>query len=126
MAQTSIRLAEWESLTPGPGTKPDNVFLEDDAEVQGFGKQLTKSEMSQVSELRNGLLLRASSYVGRIRLGGLQITVTPKVEGKSFPVEQAIYKQAGAGRYHSHLSQRLYLPRLVGEKALRRPDYRSV
>ena len=126
MAQTSIHLAEWESLTPGPGTKPDNVFLEDDAEVQELGKQLTKSEMLQVSELRNGLLLRASSYVGRIRLGGLQITVTPKVEGKSFPVEQAMYKQAGARRYHSHLSQRLYLPRVVGEKALRHPDYRSV
>ena len=110
MAQTSIHLAEWESLTPGPGTKPDNVFLEDDAEVQELGKQLTKSDMSQVSELRNGLLLRASSYVGRIRLGGLQITVTPKVEGKSFPVEQAMYKQAGARRYHSHLSQRLYFP----------------
>jgi 5-methylcytosine-specific restriction enzyme subunit McrC len=83
MAQTSIHLAEWESLTPEPGTKLANVFLEDDAEVQELAKHLTKSEMFEVSELKNGLLLRASSYVGRIRLGELQVTITPKIEGKS-------------------------------------------
>jgi 5-methylcytosine-specific restriction enzyme subunit McrC len=83
MVQTSVHLAEWESLTPNPGTKLANVFLEDDAEVQELATHLAESEMLQVSELKNGLLLRAFSYVGRVRLGKLQVTITPKIEGKS-------------------------------------------
>src|SRR5215204_3644366 len=83
MAQTSVHLPEWESLTPEPGTELVNVFLEDDAEVQELAKHLTNSEMLEVFELKNGLLLRASSYVGRVSLGELQITITPKIEGKS-------------------------------------------
>jgi len=83
MAQTSVHLAEWESLAPEPGTELNNVFLEDAVEVQDLAERLTKSGMLQVSELKNGLLLGASSYVGRVRLGDLQVTVTPKVKGRS-------------------------------------------
>lgn len=83
MGQTSIHLAEWESVTPEPGTGLLGVFLEDDAEVRGLAKYLTEAEMLEVSELKNGLLLRATSYVGRVRLGDLRVTVTPKIPGKS-------------------------------------------
>jgi len=39
--------------------------------------------MLQVYELKNGLLLRASSYVGRVSLGELQVTITPKIQSRS-------------------------------------------
>ena len=39
--------------------------------------------MLEVFEPKDGLLLSASSYVGRIRLGDLSVTVTPKIPSKS-------------------------------------------
>src|SRR3712207_9023000 len=54
-SQTFIHLAEWESLSPEPGTALANVFLEEDAEIQDLAKHLTKSERSEehTSELQS-------------------------------------------------------------------------
>ncbi len=82
-AQTSVRLTEWESVYPEPGTELANVFLDDAAEVKALAKRLTRSGMLEITELKEGLFLRASSHVGRITLGNLTITITPKIEGKA-------------------------------------------
>lgn len=81
--QTSVRLTEWQSLYPEPGTELANVFLDDVAEVRALAKRITRSGMLEITELKEGLFLRTYSHVGRIRLGNLWITVTPKIEGKA-------------------------------------------
>lgn len=82
VAQISVRLAEWETLSPEPGTDLAGVFL-DGAEVRTAAKILSKLGMLEITELKNGLSLKSSSYVGRVKLGNLQVTVTPKIKGKS-------------------------------------------
>src|SRR5215211_6002929 len=82
MTGTSVRLTEWESYPPEPGTRLAGVFKED-ARSRTLAKRLTESGMLEVSELRAGLFLRSSSYVGRIELGDLQITITPKIKDRS-------------------------------------------
>ncbi len=81
--QTSVCLTEWQSLYPEPGSELANVFLDDVAEVRTLGKRITRSGMLEITELKEGLFLRSSSYVGRIKLGNLRITITPKIEGKA-------------------------------------------
>jgi 5-methylcytosine-specific restriction enzyme subunit McrC len=82
VAQTSVCLSEWESLSPEPGTELANVFLED-LEVRTLAEDLTKAGMLEITELKGGLSLRSTSYVGRVELGDLEITITPKIEGNS-------------------------------------------
>lgn len=78
----SISLKEWERIAAGePGTQMSGVFLEDDAEVRKIARDLSKSGRISISELRQGLSLEASSYVGRIMLGNIQITIHPKIIG---------------------------------------------
>lgn len=81
-AQISVRLAEWENLAPEPGTELANVFLEDPG-VRALADDLTGSGMLEITELKSGLFLRSTSYVGRVELGDLEITITPKIEGNS-------------------------------------------
>jgi 5-methylcytosine-specific restriction enzyme subunit McrC len=40
--------------------------------------------MLEILELREGLSIRASSYVGRITLGDVQLTIRPKIRGLPF------------------------------------------
>jgi 5-methylcytosine-specific restriction enzyme subunit McrC len=82
VAQTSVRLVEWETVSPEPETDLAGVFL-DDAEARTTAKLLSKSGMLEITELKSGLSVKSSSYVGRVKLGNLQVTVTPKIKGKS-------------------------------------------
>jgi len=40
--------------------------------------------MLEISELRKGLLIKSNSYVGRVEIGDLQITIRPKIEDAPF------------------------------------------
>jgi 5-methylcytosine-specific restriction enzyme subunit McrC len=64
----AINLQEWETKYPNPRSELSRIFLEDDPRVQLFAQRVDKSGMIGVEELRNGLCLKAYSYVGRIRL----------------------------------------------------------
>ena len=76
---TAIDLTEWETCAPEPGTALFEQFLPDDVAVRRLASQLTAAGMLTIVELRQGLSLQASSYVGRVRLGDLQITIRPKI-----------------------------------------------
>jgi 5-methylcytosine-specific restriction enzyme subunit McrC len=76
----NITLSEWESISPEPETLLANVSLSTDAARQE-ARYLSESGMLEVVELRGGILVKASSYVGRVNLGNLQITVRPKIVG---------------------------------------------
>lgn len=76
-----LTLNEWTELLPEPGGQLDGVFLGSDASVHEAAQRLNATGMLQVEELRGGLRVRATSFVGRIVLGPLEITVQPKLEG---------------------------------------------
>ncbi len=57
------------------------IYFENDVEVRNTARSLSTSGMLVISELREGLSIEATSYVGRITLGNIQITVHPKING---------------------------------------------
>lgn len=74
----SIDLQEWQKATVQTHPALAEVSLVNDEAVeeilQGMDKPLT------IRRLRKGIEIETSSYVGRILLGGLQITIRPKIQ----------------------------------------------
>ena len=81
MEQIIVNLCEWEKLNPYTERRLRNVFLPDDSAVTKMVKVLDEDGMLKISEHRNGLCVEATSYVGRIRMGNILITVHPKITG---------------------------------------------
>ena len=79
MTDTSIRLAEWQTISPGPGSPTEGVNLGNDPSVRGLAQRLSETGMLEILELRTGLSVRSTSFVGRVRLGQIDITVVPKL-----------------------------------------------
>jgi 5-methylcytosine-specific restriction enzyme subunit McrC len=79
VTDTSIRLAEWQTISPGPGSPTDGVNLGNDPSVRGLAQRLSETGMLEILELRTGLSVRSTSFVGRVRLGQIDITVVPKL-----------------------------------------------
>ncbi|HPJ84423.1 MAG TPA: hypothetical protein PLY09_06665 [Methanothrix sp.] len=80
----SVCLSEWDSCGPESKRALEGVFLKDDPSVRKMAQNLSEKGMLEVSELRKGLLIKSNSYVGRIELGDLQITIRPKIEDAPF------------------------------------------
>jgi len=80
----SICLSEWESRGPESDRSLEDVFLRDDPSVRKMAQNLSENGMLEISELRKGILIKSNSYVGRVNLGDLQITIRPKIEDASF------------------------------------------
>ena len=81
----SIHLNEWTRLAATEPKSPlVGFFLEDTVEVKSVMRALSKANMLTILELREGLSIEASSYVGRIKLGNIQITIHPKITGAPF------------------------------------------
>lgn len=72
----SVSLNEWEEVTC-----PESVsgFLEGGEDAEQLIDDLTRSGKLEIYQLKKGLRLRASSYVGRIKIGRIQITIRPKI-----------------------------------------------
>ncbi len=77
MDTENVDLLEWQQK------EYDGLFLQDDR-VRKMAGLLTESRMLEVFELRQGLLFQATSYVGRVRLGTIQVTIRPKIRGVFF------------------------------------------
>lgn len=81
MTQLVVDLEEWEHRSPRDAGSPlAGAFLCDQAERE-LATLLSTSGMLDILEVREGLALQASSYVGRITLGEVQITIRPKIRG---------------------------------------------
>lgn len=76
-----IKLREWQRR--GPGDSTDGLALRglrlESSEARMLAAQLAKERVLEVVELFDGLSIGTFSYVGRIRLGDLTITVEPKL-----------------------------------------------
>lgn len=79
--QTTIMLSEWETLGPSHDALRGQ-YLDCSAGTRRIVDRLAESKLLELTELRSGLQIRAFSYVGRIRVGNLTITVLPKIKGK--------------------------------------------
>lgn len=77
----AIRLNEWESCPPLQWPDKQPVYFEVGDPVQITAEKLTRANILSVVETRRGISLEASSYVGRINLGPLQVTIQPKISG---------------------------------------------
>src|SRR6266404_1437148 len=78
----SIHIKEWTRIAATEPKSPlAGLFLEDRVQAKSVAKALSKSGMLTILELREGLSIETSSYVGRITLGNIQITIHPKITG---------------------------------------------
>jgi 5-methylcytosine-specific restriction enzyme subunit McrC len=75
----ALQIAEWQTVSPAPGSPTQNVTLGCDCSVLEMARGLSEAGILEVLELRNGLMLRSTSFVGRVRLGTIEITVAPKL-----------------------------------------------
>jgi len=80
-ATVHVRLREWGSWAPRPGEEGWEVFLGDGSPAQQTAQALTREARLSIVETRHGLEVGATSFVGRIRLDDVTITVRPKLQG---------------------------------------------
>lgn len=71
-----FHLREWERTVLG------EVQLNDNGRMAA--ESLAKLNVLEVLEVREGLKIQAQSYVGRVRLGEIELTISPKISGVSF------------------------------------------
>ena len=75
-----VTLTEWSELRAD--TERGQVLREvtlRDKYAQATAKQLTDGGMIEILDLRTGLTIRSTSYVGAVQLGDLSIHIRPKI-----------------------------------------------
>src|SRR6266567_2101180 len=96
----SLELQEWSEKTATEQASPlAGVFLKD-AETRVLAQQLTTAGMLEIRELREGLSIASTSYVGRITLGDLVITVQPKISGMPLVLVRLLHYAYGLRDLH--------------------------
>ncbi len=79
----SVTLSEWETVSPETCDDLTDFFLDASASSRRVTEALNASRMLQLTELKTGLEVSSASYVGRVRVGNLNITVLPKLKAAS-------------------------------------------
>ena len=80
MNLTSIELEEWQTIRPEPGTELAGLSFGDDEAARLLAESLSRAGRLEITELRTGIAISASSFVGRVQIGPLRITVKPKID----------------------------------------------
>ncbi|HEU5118254.1 MAG TPA: hypothetical protein VFT74_16670, partial [Isosphaeraceae bacterium] len=83
MTVASIRLVEWQTLLPTSGSPTEGLDLGNDPAVRDLARRLSEARMLEVQELRTGLSVRSTSFVGQVRLGEVEVTVSPKLRSET-------------------------------------------
>ncbi len=73
MTQT-INLREWDTIF-----LKDVEFLDDEMKITA--ESLKKQGIVDIIELKDGISITTNSYVGRIKIGDLQLNIDPKING---------------------------------------------
>ena len=82
MTGVAVQLTEWETSKPEPGSPLRGVNLPPEARI--VADELSRSRKLEVLQLVDGVGLRAFSWVGRIELGKITVTVKPKISHAPF------------------------------------------
>jgi len=77
--QVKVSLHEWERYSDDDCPFLRGVTLPDDSGTQRLLERLDRSGMLHIVERRHGVTVEATSYVGRVSVGPLQVTVQPKL-----------------------------------------------
>lgn len=77
MSVHCIQMTEWDSK------EETGLFLKDDS-VRAMAERLTRAGIIEVLELSGRLRFKTTSYIGRIKLGDIRLTVNPKLPGVDF------------------------------------------
>ncbi|MEZ4430027.1 MAG: hypothetical protein R3A51_20300 [Nannocystaceae bacterium] len=77
----SIRMREWQTISPrsSEGSALRGIRLTE--RESALAEDLSRSGRLIIHELARGLEITSCSYVGRVRLGPVTITVEPKIDG---------------------------------------------
>ena len=81
--QGSITLSEWETRRPDDFAVLTGRFLDISHSTRLVLERLAQNNLLSSRRPRHGLEIKAFSHVGRIRVGDLDITILPKIEGTS-------------------------------------------
>jgi 5-methylcytosine-specific restriction enzyme subunit McrC len=81
--QISITLSEWETASPATCPQLEGFYLDGPPVIRKSVEQLCATGKLQLQELRQGLEITTRSFVGRINIGRLSVTILPKVKSGS-------------------------------------------
>ena len=70
----TVNLQEWDSIVL------EGIELSDKND-RDTAKTLTDKGIIEITELKGGLSISSNSYAGRIKLGGFQLNIYPKLNG---------------------------------------------
>src|SRR5260370_42214402 len=76
-----VSLREWETARPDERSLLVEQSLAEFPAGRRLAEELSKTGRIEVLELARGLELRASSFVGRVSLGEITVTIRPKITG---------------------------------------------
>ncbi len=82
----TVDLSEWETANPDTHDELRDFRLPEGDEIAAALKRVNAREMVLIRELRSGLEIRTTSYVGSLTLGGLELRIRPKIRTESFAV----------------------------------------
>ena len=81
MTGSAIQLTEWDTRAPEPGSPLCGMDLSGGRAV---ANDLKRSGQLEILELVQGVEIRTYSWVGRVKLGNLTVTVQPKIPRAPF------------------------------------------
>jgi 5-methylcytosine-specific restriction enzyme subunit McrC len=76
-----VTIKEWETISPESDSRLAGLNLGDQT-TRKIAEKLTNSGKLKILELRQGLSIEATSYVGSLKLGRLRLTILPKLADK--------------------------------------------
>jgi 5-methylcytosine-specific restriction enzyme subunit McrC len=80
MSVLRIDIREWEQLQPEKGSPLFHRYIEDEAARYTI-KELNEKGIVNILELKDGLQITSNSYVGKIKIGDIELNIYPKIEG---------------------------------------------
>lgn len=81
MTTARLNLQEWETASPTRGSVLEGRNLSADLAGRQLAGVLSSQHQLEILELLQGLEVRATSFVGRITFGDVEVTVHPKISG---------------------------------------------
>lgn len=79
MVPNSVIMREWQTLGPDGDERLAGRQLQSDPALHRIADELKSSHRLEILELAQGLEIRSSSWVGRLTLGDLTVTIKPKL-----------------------------------------------
>lgn len=78
----AVCLPEWSEMLPasvGPGRVLVGLSLGDDVRLRARARELSRAGVVSITERADGLAIETRSFVGRLAVGPIEITIVPKI-----------------------------------------------